>query len=391
MPYAGHRRIIDADSHLIELDDFLEGFADSADRKLLPRMDAQQELPVVPKAIARGRELLARRQADPETMTKFEASLLDTTKNTWSRLGAFDPDERSHTLDLFGFERQLVLPTFAFHQVAHSKDPAVLTAGARTLNRAMGGFCAHDSRLHAIGYIPMSLGPEQAATLMDEGFRDGCYSFMVDTNEPDLTAKSFTHPDFDPVWARFSDARVPFVVHIAVNGDYDAISPSFKNNGLASSELGGDAPSGALGMIGLKNSAELFLSAMIFDGVFDRYPRLKGISMEHGAVWVPSWMQSMDVAADLFKFQPHFKSREVPPSEYVRRHLKFSPFAREPLGWIIENVGPELLVFGSDYPHPEGTSDPIKRFEATMTGCDQAAFDGFYHRNMEDAMGLTSG
>ncbi|MGE4607703.1 MAG: amidohydrolase, partial [Myxococcota bacterium] len=83
--------------------------------------------------------------------------------------------------------------------------------------------------------------------------------------------------------------------------------------------------------------------------------------------------------------------REVPPSEYVRRHLKFSPFAREPLGWIIENVGPELLVFGSDYPHPEGTSDPIKRFEATMTGCDQAAFDGFYHRNMEDAMGLTSG
>ncbi|NRA98054.1 MAG: amidohydrolase family protein, partial [Planctomycetes bacterium] len=127
------------------------------------------------------------------------------------------------------------------------------------------------------------------------------------------------------------------------------------------------------------------------DGVFDRYPHLKGISMEHGAVWLPSWMQSMDVAADLFKFQPHFKSREVPPSEYVRRHLKFSPFAREPLGWIIENVGPDLLVFGSDYPHPEGTSDPIKRFEATMTGCDQAAFDGFYHRNMEDAMGLTSG
>ena len=84
MSYAGHRRIIDADSHLIELDDFLEGFADSADRKLLPRMDAQQELPVVPKAIARGRELLARRQADPDTMAKFEASLLDTTKSGWS-------------------------------------------------------------------------------------------------------------------------------------------------------------------------------------------------------------------------------------------------------------------------------------------------------------------
>ncbi len=42
------------------------------------------------------------------------------------------------------------------------------------------------------------------------------------------------------------------------------------------------------------------------------------------------------------------------------------------------------------YPHPEGTSDPIERLDATLTGCDQAAFDGFYHCNMEDAMGLAT-
>jgi hypothetical protein len=76
------------------------------------------------------------------------------------------------------------------------------------------------------------------------------------------------------------------------------------------------------------------------------------------------------------------------PSETVRRHLRFAPFAGEPLGWIIRNVGPELLVFASDYTHPEGTSDPIGRFEATMTGCDQETLDAFFHGNMTELMGL---
>ncbi|MEE2703721.1 MAG: amidohydrolase family protein [Myxococcota bacterium] len=388
MTYAAHRRIIDADSHVIELDDFLSRFADPADRALIPPMDAQTELPVVPEGLARGRELFARRQSDPETMAKFEAQLLDARRSGWNRIGAFDPQERSHCLDLLGFDMQLILPTFSFHQIAHCKQPPVLEAGARTLNRAMGAFCAHDSRLRAIGYIPLSLGPEVAAALMDQGFGEGCYSFMVDTNEPDPSARSFTHPDFDPVWARFEDAGAPFVVHIAVNGHYQAISPSFQNNGLASTGPSSDAPSGALGMVAIKNSAELFLSAMIFDGVFERFPELRGISMEHGSVWLPSWLQAIDAAARALKNQqPELADRELRPSEVVRRSLRFAPFAGEPLGWIIENVGPELLVFGSDYPHPEGTSNPIERFEATLTNCDQATLDAFYYGNMEAVMG----
>ena len=58
------------------------------------------------------------------------------------------------------------------------------------------------------------------------------------------------------------------------------------------------------------------------------------------------------------------------------------------LAWIIKNVGPELLVFASDYTHPEGTSDPIGKFEATMTDCDQDTMDKFYYGNMAELMGL---
>lgn len=155
MSYAGPRRIIDVDSHLFELDDFLAQAALPEERPLIRDMAAQRSLPVSADAIARGRELFAKRQRDSATMAKFEADVFAIKPNPWSRLGAFDPAERSHTLDLFGFDQQWILPTFSFHQIAHVDDRKALAAGSRALNRAMRRFCAHDERLHAIGYVPL--------------------------------------------------------------------------------------------------------------------------------------------------------------------------------------------------------------------------------------------
>ena len=385
MSYAQHRKIIDADSHVIELDDFLHAVADEEHKDLIPLMSSQKELPVVEAGLARGRELFEKRQKDPETMAKFEEAILDNTKSGWNRLGAFDSAERSHALDLFGYSIQWVLPTFSFHQIAHTEDLDVLDAGSRTLNKAMANFCKTDERLKAIGYLPLQLGPKKALEIMKQGFEDGCYSFMIDTNEPNDKNISFTHPDFDPIWNLFVKKKSPFVVHVAVNGHYKAVSESFKNNGKTELELGGDAPAGELGLMTINSSAELFLSAMIFDGVFERHPELKGTSMEHGAFWLPSWLKALDYTASLFKRKRDFKEL---PSETARRHIKVSPFAGEPVGWIIENVGPEMLVYASDYPHPEGTSDPIRKFEATMTDCDEETMNAFYHGNMEDLMGI---
>ncbi len=379
MTYAGHRRIIDVDSHVIELEDFLTNAASAEDKAKIPSMTAQTTLPAQQENIDRGRELFHRRQSDPETMAKFEAALMDNTKSGWSRLGAFDPDERSRALDLFGFEMQFVLPTFAFHQIAHTDDDAVLEVGARTLNTAMAEFCRRDDRMKAMGYIPLSLGPERSTALMREGFDAGCYSFIVDTNEADDNARSFTHPDFDPVWAMFSEADVPFANHVAAGGHYQPVSKSFWNNGRQSLDLGGDAPPGELGIMTIGNTVQLFLGAMIFDGVFDRHPRLRGISMEHGAIWLPSWLRTMDFTAALMKRKRSFSEL---PSETAKARIKVSPFAGEPVGWIVDQVGPEMLVFASDYPHPEGTGDPISKFEDSLSACDQSVLDAFYYDNM---------
>ena len=101
-----HRRIIDVDSHVIELDDFLHNAARAEHIDLVPSMFEQKALQVTQAGLDRGRELFAKRQSDPAVMAKFEASLMDNTKSVWNRLGAFDAKERSHTLDLLGFEMQ---------------------------------------------------------------------------------------------------------------------------------------------------------------------------------------------------------------------------------------------------------------------------------------------
>ena len=384
MTYAGNRRIFDIDSHLFELDDFLSSVATPDEAALLRPMDKQSELAVSLELIEKGRQQLDRRNADPEVMAKFEAGMFDIGRSPWSRLGAFDPAERSHALDLLGFECQVVLGTFSFHQVAHVDDAQALEVGARVYNRAMGRFCADDERMLAGGYVPLSLGPDIAGALLDEAFADGCHTVMIDPSDPDPHGRSFTHPDFDPVWARFADRDVPAILHIAVDGHYDPVSPSFKNNGRTTTAVGGDAPDSVLGLVAMSNSVELFLSAMIFDEVFERHDGLRCVSLERGASWVPGWLHQLDFVERMTR---RVAPRERRASDIARERVRLAPFAGEPVGWLIEQLGPNMLCFASDYPHPEGSRDPIKKFEETMDGVDDAALDAFYAGNMERFLG----
>ena len=84
-----------------------------------------------------------------------------------------------------------------------------------------------------------------------------------------------------------------------------------------------DAPAGELGLVTIKNSAEIFLSAMIFDEVFERHPELKGISMEHGAFWVPSWLHAWTLPQEISDTNGHsverLRSSKTPPQIFALR------------------------------------------------------------------------
>jgi len=89
----------------------------------------------------------------------------------------------------------------------------------------------------------------------------------------------------------------------------------------------------------------------------------------------------------LSRSTPALKKLSLKPSEYIRRAVRFTPFPGEDVGRMIKDAGPELFLFSSDYPHPEGTDDPIRRFERTMDGITEDAKEQFYNKNFEVMMG----
>ena len=68
--------------------------------------------------------------------------------------------------------------------------------------------------------------------------------------------------------------------------------------------------------------------------------------------------------------------------------MRFTPFPTEPVAWLIEQAGEELFLFSSDYPHPEGTKDPLGRFENSLAGVEDDAKDRFYSKNFAELFSL---
>lgn len=379
MPYAEGRVFYDADSHLMELGDWLAGYADPDIReKLRPITGAPGLSELLDKAQARA----AARAEDPEALAKGEERLM--TDKGWLAMGAFDPAERSRVLDLLGFEAQLVFSTFAPVQYG-GRDLDLLYGGTLAHNRAVADFCAHDERLLPVANVPL-VDPDRARTALDEALSLGAAAVMV----PSTAAgdRSPTHPDLHPFWATLEEAGVPFVNHIGGGGKI--LDRAFHNNDMpVVDHLGGGENIRAKDYMAVHHSPEVFLAAMILDGMFDRFPDLRGGCIEHGALWVPSWMRRLDLAVKSFaRTEEPLQRLELAPSEYVRRHLKFTPFPDEPVDWLIEQGGAELFLFSSDYPHPEGGRDPLRKFRGCLEGVDDEAQERFYAGNFAEMMGM---
>src|SRR5207244_7540182 len=82
------------------------------------------------------------------------------------------------------------------------------------------------------------------------------------------------------------------------------------------------------------------LATMIFDGVLERFPRLRIGVIEQGAIWVPSWLRQMESAFDAFaRHEERLRALTMRPSEYARPQLRTTPYPTEDVGWIIANSG----------------------------------------------------
>jgi uncharacterized protein len=387
MPYAEGRTYNDADSHVMETRDWLVAHADPNIRERLSQLDlgvaGRKAEQVLTSAITRAEE----RRSDPRAAIDAEQHLMN--RKSWDALGAFDPAERSRALDLLGFRRQLVFTTLAITQFwsefeRRQRHPVeVVYGGARAHNRAIAEFCGGDKRLLGVAFVPLDV-PELAAHEIEEAIRLGCAAIHIPSLPP--KEKSPTHPDYNRIWATLQDAEVPFMLHIGAGGR--PVPAAFHRNGREVTDwLGGGENIRSKDFMAIHMMPETFLSAMALDGIFEQFPRLRGGSIEQGAMWIVPWLKRLDIAQETFaKTEPALRL-PLRASEYIRRQVRFTPYSYEPVGWIIEQAGAELCMFSSDYPHPEGGRNPLKRFEESLRTADEAARERFYATNFADMMG----
>jgi predicted TIM-barrel fold metal-dependent hydrolase len=380
MTYAKARAIYDADSHIMETPGWIERHADLDILKSLPPLGLSKAGNATFDMIERAMDHAKKRVEKGAALDNVVAGA-----KGWSAPGAFDPAERSDALDELGFSGQLVFSTFAAGQYLRHDDPAIRYGGVRAHNRAIAEFCGRDPRLIAVGQVSL-LDPERAVAEIKEGVKLGCGAFWIPATPAGERAPG--HSVFDPVWQTLCDLKVPFMLHVGPNTQL--VPKAYLNNGkpLPPDLIGGGENLRVRDFMALSFAPQLFLTGLVFDGVFERFPNLRGGVIELGAGWVPQFLRTLDASQSIFKrSDPQVGALKLRASEYIRRQVRFTPFPGEDIGRMILDAGPELFLFSSDYPHPEGTDDPIGRFEKKMHGIDERAKEQFYSLNFQYMMG----
>ncbi len=394
MPYVSGRIIHDADAHIMETPTWLRDYADPDVRERIPplSMGGGNELAQTGDPDEQLRDLtatferIAAKHASAEYQSTEAADIM--ARKNFAATGSFVAADRPRALDLLGFESQLMFNTFhnrRLHDWEHQGDLELAYGTARAHNRGMIDFCSVDSRLLPTAYVPL-VDFAAAAAMAGEAIGAGASALLVASGCPD--GHSPSHRSLDPVWAQAQEAGIPVVFH--VGGTDDLIDANYFVNGLPIPPdfHGGEENFRSVDYMGIPGPPAQTLATMIFDGVFDRFPQLRVGVIEQGAIWVPSWMRQMESAFEAFhRHEDRIKALELRPSEYVRRQMRFTPYPTEDVGWIIEQAGPEVAMFSSDYPHVEGGRKPYERFEASLGDAPDAVRQAFYCDNFLDLMG----
>ena len=387
MSHREGRTIHDADSHIIEGRGWLESYATQYVRDNLDTGAFDLDMPALDPIIAAANKRLA--GDDPELTEALKADLFahPGKRNMWSAYGAVEKSERSDAIDIMGVSSQLIFPSVGAARFARSKDLEVVYGGCDALNRGMADFCGDDARLHAVGYLSLR-DPERAQTSLQLALELGINAIWIGSDAMEGRAPS--HIAYDPLWALMQEARVPVTLHIGSGQNMPSVYMNTGVERVLKGNVGNIETTKPKDLPVIHHSIERWLTCMIYDGVLERFPQLKVGMVELGANWVPASLMNLDMGVSLLgKFDQNLKKLSLKPSEYVQRQVRVAPLHTENTGWILENVGPDILMFNTDYPHPEGGKDPFGDFERSLDAVNpsKATLDRFYSKNYEDYIG----
>lgn len=258
-------------------------------------------------------------------------------------------------LDEQGVDFALVLPTLCLGLEAMLwEDPPAVAACARALNRWLEeewGFAVGERALVA-GWLSF-IEPESAEAELGRLLEAGCRVVAVRPAPVRTPAarRSIGDPVYDRVWSMIAEAGVVVGIHAADTG-YGRYIEDWGEYGRMESWKA--SPMAEILGIHTFRPAYDTAAALVSHGVFARHPGVKVAMLELGGGWAVELVKRMKQAYG--KMPQAFGFRD--PVEAFHDHVWVMPFYEEDLAELKEAIGADRLIFGSDWPHPEGLADP---------------------------------
>jgi len=291
------------------------------------------------------------------------------------------PEPRIAMMDQQGVDAALVYPTLA-NLVEHSaaEDPELVVAMIHALNRWMldqWGY-VHENRLFMTPVITCAL-VDEARRELEYLLEHGAKAVLI---KP-APVKGFRGwrspalPEFDPFWADVEKAGIPVVLHASqppLDEYVNKWEPPNTNNFTEMSSFRWVA-------LGHREIADM-LTSLICHGTFTRFPKLRIASVENGSAWIKPLFD--EFTATYGKMPQAFPEH---PVEVFRRNVWVSPFWEGSVEDVVNTVGWDKVMFGSDYPHPEGLTEPKGYWEYAEGMSEKRTYD-FMGDNARRLLGL---
>jgi predicted TIM-barrel fold metal-dependent hydrolase len=288
-------------------------------------------------------------------------------------------------MDEQGVEAVVMLPTMAVAVERDMSDDVDLTyASLRSFNRWLeedwgyGG----DGRIFGVPLLSL-LDLGQALTELDRLLAAGAR--LVHLCPGPVAGRSPGDPYFDPFWERVASAGVPVVFHVSNSGYNQYYGAHWSEDPRNPSHLQSPLQ---WALCNTERPIVDTLTALTLHNLFGRHPDVKLLSVENGGGWVPALFKAVDKAAALGRRGPMIGgSLPARPSVDLRSHLWVCPFPEDDVVSLTDELGPDHVLFGSDYPHPEGLRQPID-FAHRLQGLDVMTVHRVMRANAANLLGL---
>ena len=382
--------LVDADGHTMEPDDlWVERMDHTRWGDWIPRKvteDEVYETTYVGGVIrSGGREI---RDAVAREVGKTPKELYDMLESI-RIAGGNDPHARLADMDRDGIDAAVLYPSLAMFfgpldEVEALRNVEFVADCQRAYNDWVAEYCSADpKRLFGIAAVPLQ-DPERAVAEAERSINElglkGIFirpsAYLFDESGQELP---LNHSAYDRFWAACQDLDVPVALHPGLHVDTPgacrkfglvAITENIMLSNSARDELhGGSALGQAVG-----NTVDMIVSMgrLLMGGVCERFPRLKLLFLEAGGGWIPTQLERMDEQVKAFPLEKRWLS--MLPSEYFKRQCWAGFEAEE---WNIadcaEFLGPERILWASDYPHPEFHPGVVKELRERIADLDADA------------------